>query len=1641
MKSVFQKGNSQAFSLENERAKSRLENDDRSIHLNRYTSTRSVNATPGHISASQKLKELNEKSNIIRQFYAKTRKNKKNIRHEVDNLYETVQEANCSVINDNENCDLNSATVSSSRSVLVHNNDTLDEHHPKMDIEDQVYGATNGYEEKSKAFTRSKKRWKTVEDVSNVQANDRSCIDNHGYDGSTQSLETISEAKSKKRRKSRLMHKSQDLKKVRNGPEEILPRRKTSMKTKKWNPSVNVGSYFSSSESDNCETENKEKFKDYLRKRKLRQCLKKSRAGVDIARSKSSQDYSGNYPSSDESMELQRNSNTFQLDHGSTSFAKINTGNHIMQNSISDDKNNSYHSDIYHSMGLNHTAQNDNNYDIITEADRSASESTFPSKEVSREVIFDSETSSPNYSGISKGYKIVFESINPALCDPSQSSNQVINLEVPSSTSDSKDCTEFAIGKSNKERKEMFFASLYSDSSDRDFTSKSNLQINRMKDAYFRSEIGKPSNRKTFSDVNRNKSLHLISSHFSGMDRTTNKKPNSHGQQKCHVEYELNIGNGSSATDFKGISSLSKNDYSSEKLDAVLAAQAIAEFSSSLRAGSLKPNPLYSEYLENEEHLKRTTGLEESHQNAKCSVLDGKTTQLWNDKTGYSWLEEYWKCSASSGCEDEEGTSEVDRFYKNPGELDQQQYLSSTENGNVTKTQSLSGEESHFELQIKNEGKYQEMLSESSNRGAEEKLKSIGDQEPRELSHFDFSSKKHDVGYLYRISVGQEHQHISQYDEKKEKEGEYFQENFSCSSGDLSVKDLSLLSASFPAMLWNDWMARNPGCREAMSEYGFDEEEAGLVGAERGVGGHQSDSSGSHNYVTVIPVEYQTQNTRVQQQPPRYAGPAGPQVNPEYEAFSRSATISREFLRERASADFFRTKDYKGSADHLDKTLSTSSSPMYYPGLAPMPFEVPQMGLENTNEKPNTNVHSHGPMGHSGGPGQPPHPSSTQTLQRRPHTPHTPHLSHSHNTAVSVSGPPHALGPHGHSHPSQVTGHSDSDSGDKKNSSKPEIDRKTKVNNSSSSSNSGGSVNSNSTTNTSAQGGYSSNNGNKGGQNCSTSPSGSIVDACVYLHSRLAIRLRLEDGMRVTARELLALIIEEEEMNLPKQAMEVFAIWMVSPLLEIQLKPFHRPLEVRRHWPELLRRFGPTSLSARDERHAHEPKIVLRRNIFFTKREEVKIRDCKILELLYEEAKWNLLAARYPCEALDYEMLAGIQARLELGPYDHNSHTPSFFRRRLLDYLPDHACRLKLSDLFSFNSKSTPEIRIIEQYRSIPNNVQCRKLTRKYLEFCWSLPYYGSAFFHGQIEVPRRGTTLWLPRPDLPVLVAINGSGVTVVDPNNSIVLLSLRYDELSWEFAQPSNDWSSDSMPCLFLQFAVVEGARRYSKVLQIFSKQAVMMDALINSFVEDIKRRAALYPDDLEGHMLDQATEVDDVLVPLATVSRKEVPDSTLSNKLDRLCLATFTEDDVSQICFLAEFFQFWFKKVFQHLKITLRVDGDRSSILVKEIRPNYPKFGNCTPNSYFRGTERSLVKVSWVVFGPITTILLIHASRKVGASERWGRGTSTDEGHWVSSYDCGSTLRCTWRPPPPCCPSARAARRAPTPGWRALGPKYSN
>lgn len=57
-------------------------------------------------------------------------------------------------------------------------------------------------------------------------------------------------------------------------------------------------------------------------------------------------------------------------------------------------------------------------------------------------------------------------------------------------------------------------------------------------------------------------------------------------------------------------------------------------------------------------------------------------------------------------------------------------------------------------------------------------------------------------------------------------------------------------------------------------------------------------------------------------------------------------------------------------------------------------------------------------------------------------------------------------------------------------------------------------------------------------------------------------------------------------------------------------------------------------------------------------------------------------------------------------------------------------------------------------------------------------------------------------------------------------VLLGLLYEELSWDIGLPSDD-NEDCLPCLFLQFMVVENGLRVSKILQVMTCNLPMADS----------------------------------------------------------------------------------------------------------------------------------------------------------------------------------------------------------------------
>lgn len=52
-----------------------------------------------------------------------------------------------------------------------------------------------------------------------------------------------------------------------------------------------------------------------------------------------------------------------------------------------------------------------------------------------------------------------------------------------------------------------------------------------------------------------------------------------------------------------------------------------------------------------------------------------------------------------------------------------------------------------------------------------------------------------------------------------------------------------------------------------------------------------------------------------------------------------------------------------------------------------------------------------------------------------------------------------------------------------------------------------------------------------------------------------------------------------------------------------------------------------------------------------------QIHDEEVLRLLYEEAKGNVLAARYPCDVEDCEALGALVCRVQLGPFQPGQPT------------------------------------------------------------------------------------------------------------------------------------------------------------------------------------------------------------------------------------------------------------------------------------------------------------------------------------------------------------------------------------------------
>ncbi|KAI6229802.1 FERM domain-containing protein 8 [Aphelenchoides fujianensis] len=393
-----------------------------------------------------------------------------------------------------------------------------------------------------------------------------------------------------------------------------------------------------------------------------------------------------------------------------------------------------------------------------------------------------------------------------------------------------------------------------------------------------------------------------------------------------------------------------------------------------------------------------------------------------------------------------------------------------------------------------------------------------------------------------------------------------------------------------------------------------------------------------------------------------------------------------------------------------------------------------------------------------------------------------------------------------------------------------------------------------------------------------------LVDIRIFFANGKAIQLSVLNGTEAMATDLLPLMAEQLEID-EEVANEALALWLVSPLLEVQLKPYHVAYEVRDKWPMFLRRF--TTAKA-EEIAFDEPLLVVRRNVQLSIPLEIAYQDEyeRLTEVLYFDAKDEYMGGRYVVDVNTCVKLAALQLGIEHGPQDNEEDPMELIHDKLPELVPAHLLgRVKTFHLFGLSMmecKRGWEKQITDEYKTISVVYDSNHARRKaYLDIMRKLPCYGAAFFSGAIDRKPSSTVLGLSKrlfssnqPQMDIRIGISYEYVTVVDRQRNELLLTRRLSDCSWFCSHEAND-DDHEIPSFFLHFpddealtnaSSTSGSGEHSptggheepptqrggrgnaspahsrtsttsalvsRLMQVFSKQSSMMDSLMNTLV----------------------------------------------------------------------------------------------------------------------------------------------------------------------------------------------------------------
>ncbi|XP_071505289.1 krev interaction trapped protein 1-like [Diadema antillarum] len=285
-----------------------------------------------------------------------------------------------------------------------------------------------------------------------------------------------------------------------------------------------------------------------------------------------------------------------------------------------------------------------------------------------------------------------------------------------------------------------------------------------------------------------------------------------------------------------------------------------------------------------------------------------------------------------------------------------------------------------------------------------------------------------------------------------------------------------------------------------------------------------------------------------------------------------------------------------------------------------------------------------------------------------------------------------------------------------------------------------------------------------------------------------------------------------QQLQLPRGGHHIFAVWIASQNLHLQMRPEHKPVLHLKQWDSIIRQL--TNYNPDTER----PLLYLRRDALLTVEDERAIRDPQAIKMLFDECLLNVLKGMYPSTDTDAITLAGIYMQITYGDHDAKRHRAGFLNNiNLRHFIPGIKLEAKGQGSRGINWAQ----KIVNEHRNVTQKGirDVTKLQMMYLDLCRSFPVYGSAFFFGSAQLggSRRGQGGSQRSPA--VFVGVNSRGIHLINAISKTMILSVGYKQgLTWEV-------SSDMLTLTLL----IQDGNGY-RTLPVKTKQAAIISNLAN-------------------------------------------------------------------------------------------------------------------------------------------------------------------------------------------------------------------